>query len=116
MVAPRVTIGYVDGTTCSFDAGVWPSQRADGVDWVEVANASGPSRLQGHSVYWLYREGRVWVAGQASLHYGRVLPPEVLFLPDGRQDTRVIEYVPDLPHGVVKLGWWRPGEGRPPWP
>lgn len=115
--APRVTVWYVDeGGPRTGDAGLWPSLRADGVDRVVVTNRSGSSILQGHSVYWLYREGDVWVAGQASLHYDRWIPPEVLFLPGGTQDTRHIDYVPDLHHADVKLGWWRPGEERPAWP
>lgn len=114
VLTPKVTIEYVDGTVYRFDAGVWQSQRGHGVDTVVVANESGPSTFSGHSVYWLYREGDVWVAGQASFAYSPVIPPEVLFLPDGTQDTRPIEYVPDLKHNQIKLGWWMPGtKGRP---
>lgn len=104
-----VAIRYVDGSEARCAASVWASQRAEGVDRVVVSNEAGSSVFSGHSVYWLYREGRVWVAGQAAWGYGHVLTPEVLFLPDGTQDIRRIEYVPDLRHRDVKLGWWWPG-------
>lgn len=107
-------VAYVDGSVQRAPAGLWRTLRSDGVDWVVVSNATGPSTFSGHSAYWLYREGDVWVAGQASFHYSRVIPPEVLFLPDGTQGTRAIDYVPDLPHSAIKLGWWLPGTtGRP---
>lgn len=116
MMPVHVTARYVDGTVARFDAGVWDSQRGDGIDSIEIGNASGSSIFQGHSAYWLYRENDTWVGGQASFGYNRVIPPEVLFLPDGGQTTRSIDYVPDLQHRQLKLGWWRKGEERPPWP
>lgn len=109
MRAPQVTVRYVDGTSATFDAGVWCSQRADGVDAVTVRTVTGSTTFHGRSAYWLYREGAVWVCGAASFGYDREHPPEILFHPDGAMTSRRIEYVPDLTHGQIKLGWWWPG-------
>lgn len=101
-----VLIRYVDGTEAHGTADDWPRLRADGVGEVVIRNESGPGVFGGHSLYWLYREGSLWVAGMASLAYDPRIPPEVLYLPDGTQATRTIAFAPDLAHSAVKLGWW----------
>ena len=106
-----VEVHYVNGVIVRAYAEKWSSLRADGVDRVIVANASGSCTFKDNSAYWLYAEGDVWVAGQASfgrLRYDRTFPPEVLFLPDGSQSTRTFKFVPDLHHVAIKLGWFRP--------
>jgi hypothetical protein len=110
----RVTVHYVDGSRVTCPAEDWVHVRADGVDTVVVANPSGCTTFHGRSAYWLYPEGEAWVAGAASFGYDRHHVPEVLVHPDGVMETRRFEYVPDLKHEQVKLGWWWPGTtGRP---
>lgn len=115
----RVAVTYVDQEgTWDADASDWPLLRADGVDEVVIYNASGASHIAGCTLYWVYPEGDVWVRGGAGLGMGyadkgEYLPPETLCLPDGTQTHRTVEWVPDLPHDAVKLGWWYPGtKGR----
>jgi hypothetical protein len=104
-----VRIEYVDGSLFEGVAEDWASARADGVNVVVVANRSA----QGHSLYWLYPEGDLWVTGEGSVRYSDQPLTEVLIHPDGRQEERMVEYMPDLEARHVKLGWWRPGEERP---
>jgi hypothetical protein len=104
-----VVVHYVDGTTTEGTVVDWPGLPSHGVDWVEIARV----RFKGKSVYWLYPEGDDWIAGCASF-YEDAKNAELIVHPDGSQDERPIEWVPDLAHVNVKLGWWRPGtEGQP---
>jgi len=107
----RVRIRYVDGEEVAAHVAQWSMLRADGIDEVWVGDPH-ETAMGGHSLYWLYREGDAWVMGCGSL-YPNSLPPEVLFYTDGRQASRPIMGMPDLRHHDVKLGHWRPGEGRP---
>jgi hypothetical protein len=109
------TIYYVDGEVIEDSGDFWKYTRGDGVDRVVIRNESGASNFGGNSAYWLYQEDDMWVAGQASFRYSPTLPPEVLFFPDGTQKIRRIQYVPDLEHSSVKLGWWWPGTVGEPW-
>ncbi len=82
------------------------------MDWVEITNAAGTARVSGHSIYWLYREGDVWVLGGGSIGYTNPLG-EVL-VGSGNHQYREIDYMPDLPHRAVKIGAWWPNKERPP--
>lgn len=103
----RVAVRYADGSAAEGTPDGWRDMRSEGVDRVELHFPDGTSsRWQGRSLYWLYREADHWVIGMASFTYSPAQPPEVLFWPDGRQETRRWEHVPDLLHKDVKLGWW----------
>lgn len=117
----KVQINYVDGSSIEISPEQWPEVRADGVDVVIVKTVTGSTRIAGMTLYWLYidEEGVIHRAG-AALGPGYIggrsnpMPSEVLIYPDGTMDQRPLEWVPDMPHKVFKMGWWYPGtEGRP---
>lgn len=100
----RVRIEYVDGTSTEGDAEDWPRLRSDGVDRVNVAGIW----IAGHSLYWLRREDGGYSAGAASFYPNPLFG--VFISDEGVQTERDIEFVPDLRHDEVKLGWWWRGE------
>lgn len=102
-----VAIGYVDGTIETALAPEWSSLRGEGVDWFQVGVGRYRASFQGHSLYWLYQEEDVWVAGCGSVRYSDQPLVEVLIHPDGTQEERPTGYFPDLPLSAVKLGHWR---------
>jgi hypothetical protein len=99
---PSVTVTYVDRSSITATADQWRHIRSDGVDVVEVDGV----RFEGKSIYWLYGESDLWVAGAASF-YEDIKNPELVITPDGSQLERVIQWVPDISHADMKLGWWR---------
>lgn len=101
-----VTIYYVDGTVVETTPDEWKSVRAHGVDCVEIRDATGVVRFTAMSIYWLYREGPVWILGAGAVRYDPNPLTEVLFYRD-TQTERKIDYMPDLELHDVKLGWWR---------
>lgn len=111
-VPVRVRIHYVDGAEVEVAADEWPRLRGDGVDWVRILH-QGSTLLQAHSLYWLYREGSTWVAGCGSVSYDPNPLVELLFMANGTMREREREFMPDLPHSAVKLGWWWVGTDGP---
>jgi hypothetical protein len=97
-------IAYVDGSTEQGPARSWPSVRSDGIASVSVGGAQGRTRYQGHSLYWLRAEGQDWVVGGASFYVNPI--SEIVIAPDGSMIERKLEWVPDMFHRDVKLGWW----------
>ena len=107
MAGPSVTVRYVNAVEVFTPVAAWPDIRSDGVDWVDLTDDAGAaSRIQGQSVYWLYREGDSWVVGG-----GVVGHPEVMEVVVPGHQWRRPRRMPDLGHGQVKLGWWLPGGG-----
>lgn len=107
---PRIDITYVDGQELSIDPSEWGDVRGDGVDEVffQVGHELG-TKMSGHSVYWVYREEDAWVVGCGTVG-DQPLTHEALYHDDGRSSSRPVgEYMPDLHHADIKLGWWRPG-------
>jgi hypothetical protein len=103
----RVEVRYVNGSLIAAQPEAWASLRCDGVDYVDVTDAAGnTSRIQGQSVYWMYREGDAWVAGG-----GVVGHPEIIEVTVPGHEFRRPHHMPDLDHAQVKLGWWLPEGG-----
>lgn len=100
----RARIVYVDGTEIEVPAEDWARARSDGVDVVFAGVDGAWTSYQGHSLYWLRREGESWVVGGASFYENPI--SEIIIAPDGTQTERKLEWVPDLRHAEVKLGWW----------
>jgi hypothetical protein len=64
--------------------------------------------FHGTSMYYLYPEGDNWVGGGASFGYDRTKPfKQVIFLPNGDQESREVKYIPCLPHKYWKVGWFK---------
>jgi hypothetical protein len=102
-----VEVRYVNGTLITTQPEAWVSLRADGIDYVDLTDDGGnASRIQGQSVYWLYREGDAWVAGGGIVGHAEMVEATV----PGHEYRRP-RYMPDLDHAQVKLGWWLPGDG-----
>ncbi len=101
----HVCIHYVDGTTQSAAAHDWPLLRGEGVDRVDATQDGITERIEGMSIYWLYfSEGRIVIGGGGvGPAYGGLLTETVVGF--GR---RPLEYMPDLAHDQIKLGWWLP--------
>lgn len=112
MAAPNIRIRYVDGREIFASATSWATLPSQGVDWVEIGH-DHYTRTSGMSIYWLYREAALWVMGSGPVGYG-TLPAEVLVGSDDQHASRPIEFMPDLPHELVKLGWWWPGTTNEP--
>jgi hypothetical protein len=104
MAFSQVTVRYVDGTqvTCALDR--WTDLRAAGVDYVDLQSADGVYRVQGRSIYWLYQDGDRWVLGGGIV--GNSEPIEEVIATAIGFEIRHPEYMPDLEHDRVKLGWW----------
>ncbi len=73
---------------------------------MEIGNNGNSVVFDAHSLYWLYKEKDYYVAGCGSVRYSSNHLNEVLIFEDGRQENRKIEFMPDLMHNQVKLGWW----------
>lgn len=112
MALPIVRIRYVTGRVEAASVSAWPELPAEGIDWVEIGHHHF-TRTMGMSIYWVYREGNRWVMGSGPVGYG-ALPAEVLVGADDQHEARAIEFMPDLPHSAVKLGWWWPGTTNRP--
>jgi hypothetical protein len=97
----QVVVRYVDGSQESGMAQHWRSMRSEGVDWIEVDHV----RIHAQSLYWLRREGEHWRVGGASFYQQPSF--EVEIGEEGQREVPV-EWVPDLLHDDVKLGWWWP--------
>lgn len=109
MATPNITIEYGNGVM-EVAADLWPFVRGDDVQKV-TAECNGLSvTFQAHSIYWLYPEGDNWIVGAGSVRYDNNPLTEIIIAPDGRQTERHIEYMPDLRHDRVKLGWWKDGK------
>jgi hypothetical protein len=104
----RITIRYVEGDELTIDPERWASVRGDGVDWFEVTTERGTTRFSGDSIYWLYEHDGVWYAGGCGVGYVNRSAISELVIKDGEESTRSHDYVPDLHHAEVKLGWWWP--------
>lgn len=111
----RVRIDYVDGTFAEGPLEMWTIMPSEGVDTITIYTRTGSTRIAGMTIYWLYRQGDVWHRGGAGLGAGYIggrsipMPPEVLIFPDEHMEQVPLEWVPDMPHSAVKLGWWYPG-------
>lgn len=111
----QLRVEYVDGSSVVGDPWKWTAfWRGEGVDWVEISNGAGTTRVSGHSLYWVYLEGPAWVVGGGSIGYTNPLGEVIVAAGTGNHEYREIEYMPDLPHRAVKLGHWWPGKKRPP--
>jgi hypothetical protein len=104
VAVPTVIVEYVDGEVIEAPVTEWRSLRADGVDRVLLGFPGAMTSYAGHSLYWIRQEDDLWVVGGASFYENPV--SEVAVAPDGTQTERKIEWVPDMLHADVKLGWW----------
>jgi len=104
-----VSVTYEDETVLEAPASHWPQLRADGVQQFVVSCAGRSVSFAANSIYWLYPEGENIVAGCGSVRYDPNPLNEVVIEPDGKQSSRKIEFMPDLQHERVKLGWWKHG-------
>ena len=94
-------------TTLKFGVDQWPIVRADGVQWIRISCNGLSHEVEGRSIYWIYEQGGFIVIGGGCIRYDSRLITEVLINPEtGRQHERLREYMPDLEHKQVKLGWW----------
>jgi len=84
----------------------WPTMRSDGVQSVAFVNGRYRTEFSGASLYWLYPEDDVWIAGQTGVKYDPNPITEIVMAPDSTQVERQSKYLPDLEHAMVKLGWW----------
>lgn len=104
-----VRVSYTSGATMTVPVEDWPNIRGDGVDEVTlILDEIHTHRLSGHSLYWLYREEDAWVIGCGTVG-NQPLTAEGVYHDDGRTEARPLEWMPDLRHSEIKLGWWRPG-------
>ncbi len=103
------SILYEDESALNISATEWPVVRSDGVQEVRVSANGYSVVFQAASFYWLYPEGEHFVAGCGSVRYDPNPLTEVLVFADGRQEERRVEFMPDLRHEQVKLGWWKHG-------
>jgi hypothetical protein len=100
-----VTVRYVDGAVVNAPVADWPRLRSDGVDYADlVADDGAVYRVQGRSVYWLYPVGGGWVLGGGTVG-GSESIVDVAY-DSGLFKVHHPEYMPDLAHDRVKLGWW----------
>ena len=107
MADPSIAVGYVNGQLIETTVGGWPLLRSEGIDHVDLIDEAGnASRIQGQSVYWLYREGDTWVAGGGVIGH-----PEISEVVVPGHRWRRPQHMPDLEHAQVKLGWWLPEGG-----
>ena len=102
---------YVHGFTVSITPECWASFPGEGIDKITINTIEGLNVVQNHSIYWLYKEEDNWILGRCSPYTSEMY--EVIIDKDGWVSTRKIKFMPDLLHGAIKLGWWRPGEDRP---
>lgn len=65
------------------------------------------------SLYWSYTEGNNVIVGWGSVRYDPNPLKEIVILPSGEQQERVIKFMPDLMHSDIKLGWWWLGTSEP---
>ena len=105
---PTVEIKYIDEEVIKITADEWDTVRAEGVDEIIMCNPL-PIHCSGHSLYWLYKDGDNYVLGGASPYIPEKIA-EVLFTVADLQVEREIDYMPDLLHKDIKLGWWREGK------
>ncbi len=84
----------------------WDSLPSEGVQRVDILVGRYITSFAGFSIYWLYQEGGNHVVGAGSVRYSKELINEVVFKPDGTSENRGLEFMPDLLHNQVKLGWW----------
>jgi hypothetical protein len=82
---------------------------SEGVHSVLVTNGRRGVAVSGRSLYWLRQVGDDLHVGGATLGYGEDHVVETIVHPDGTQQAVRREFVPDLAHDEVKLGWWWPG-------
>lgn len=109
MATLNITIEYSQGQT-TIAAHLWPIARSDDVQQV-TAECNGLSVMfQAQSIYWFYPEGENWIIGAGSVRYDPNPLTEVVIAPDGTQTERKREYMPDLTHDRVKLGWFKDGK------
>lgn len=107
--AIHVRVTYEDGGELSVPADEWPRLRSDGVQDVVVSACGKSVRFASQSLYWLYPEGEDIVAGAGSVRYDPNPLVEIIVSPDGAQSERRVEFMPDMKHEQVKLGWWKRG-------
>ncbi len=100
-----VTVEYIDWTAPAANIAEWCNLPSQGVQKVTINNGGSVS-FSDHSLYWLYKEKDYYVAGAGSVRYDPNPLNEVLLFEDGRQENRKIEFMPDLLHDQIKLGWW----------
>lgn len=106
---PSVVVEYVDGPAIAGRIDRWREFPGQAVGKVRVVLEDGREiQLAGSSLYWIRELLEGWGIGQAACGYSEI-PPETVLARDGRTWTRELEYVPDLEHADVKLGWWNPG-------
>ena len=89
-----ISIKYTDNSVIYLSPEEWSQV---GVDEIIISN---PLPINGHSIYWFYKENDYYVLGCANT-YRKDIIPEVLFTPSGEQISR-----------PIKLGWWRVGVER----
>ena len=106
----QLVIVYADWTTPVTSIEHWCSLPAQGVQSVTISNNGKKVSFADFSLYWLYKEKDYYVAGGGSVRYDPNPLNEVLIFDDGVQKDRPIEFMPDLMHNQVKLGWW---DGKP---
>lgn len=107
-----VLIRYVDGQSTRATIDLWPTLRAEGVDEVWIYDLSGVVTFSGQSLYWVYPDGDMYVAGSAAVAYSKTIT-EIVFDGLGGQTERHLHFLPDLAHADVKLGHWWPDKPRP---
>ena len=108
----RLHVKYVDGAYFDIPVHDWTSLDGQGIDYIEIG-VEHFTKTSGHSIYWVYPEGDTWVMGSGPVGYGAI-SPEVVVAQDGTQLARDIQFMPDLHHSDIKLGWWWPDvEQRP---
>ena len=93
-----------DGSVHSGLDGAWADAPSAGIDFVDLVHDSTGYRMQGRSVYWLRAGGD----GQLVLGGGTVTDVEEVYFRDGCSEVSSPEFMPDLEHSQVKLGWWLP--------
>ena len=100
-----LAVRYVNGEIAQAEAEQWPTLRADGVEYVDIRVDGQGYRIQGRSVYWLYRVGETWLLGGGLVGESGI---EEVSAREGASPfvVRHPRYMPDLPHNAVKLGWW----------
>jgi hypothetical protein len=100
----NLSVRYVEGTVSATGADRWEPLRSEGVDHVDLADGLGTYRMQGQSLYWVRREGSLWVMGGGTVTDVQ----EVWAFGEGRFQFTRPPFMPDLAHEEVKLGWWLP--------
>ena len=101
-----VVVAYAGYELRAENLNQWCNLPAQGVLEITIGSDGNKVIFADHSLYWLYRENNYYVAGCGSIRYSKQPLNEVCLFEDGTQQDRLIEFMPDLMHNQVKLGWW----------